>query len=71
MYADRNASAEINTPNYASESNGDTIIIEEANVNMEISRMSNDYDARRAGEIAMDEMVKIARKTNTRGISRR
>ena len=63
--------AMINTPTYSSEGSGDTIIIEEANVNMEIKRMNNDYDARRAGEAALDEMVKIARKTNTLGVARR
>lgn len=43
------------------------IIIENASVNMNAT-ISNDYDARRAGEQALDEMVKIARKSATRGI---
>jgi hypothetical protein len=43
------------------------IIIENASVNMNAT-ISNDYDARRAGEQALEEMVKIARKSTTRGI---
>jgi hypothetical protein len=30
---------------------------------MNVASIANDYDARRAGEQAMEEMLKIARKT--------
>jgi hypothetical protein len=32
--------------------------------------ISNDYDARRAGQLALEEMVKIARKTSVQNIGR-
>jgi DNA-directed RNA polymerase subunit H (RpoH/RPB5) len=38
---------------------------------MNVQSIANDYDARRAGEAALDEIVKIARKSGTIGISRR
>ena len=38
---------------------------------MEVSEIANDYDARRAGEQAMNEIVRIARKSGTRSLSRR
>ena len=46
------------------------IIIEHATVNIQPGVISNDYDARRAGEMALEEMVKIARKTTNRVVSR-
>jgi len=40
----------------------ESVIIENATVNMNVQQLANDYDARRAGETVMDEMVKIGRK---------
>ena len=38
---------------------------------MEVKEISNDYDARRAGQQAMEEMVRIAYKTGNRSVFRR
>lgn len=48
-----------------------SIIIENASVNMNIDEIANDYDARRAGEQALSEMLKIARKTGAASTLRR
>lgn len=45
--------------------------IENASVNMNVGSIANDYDARRAGEQALEEMLKIARKTGATSVSRR
>lgn len=50
--------------------NNDGITIENVSVNIQPGTISNDYDARRAGEMALEEMVKIARKTTNRVVSR-
>lgn len=47
-----------------------SIVIQNAQVNIQPGTISNDYDARRAGEMALEEMVKIARKTTNRVMSR-
>lgn len=47
------------------------INIDHLDVHMEIKEIANDYDARRAGQQALEEMVRIARKTGTRSVSRR
>ena len=47
-----------------------SIVIQNAQVNIQPGTISNDYDARRAGEMALEEMVKIARKTTNRVVSR-
>lgn len=52
-------------------SGSSNITIEHAEVNIEPGTISNDYDARRAGEMALEEMVKIARKSGNRTVSRR
>lgn len=57
--------------NDGSSSSGYNITIEKAEVNIQPGVISNDYDARRAGELALEEMVKIARKSGNRTISRR
>jgi peptidoglycan hydrolase-like protein with peptidoglycan-binding domain len=46
------------------------IIIQNAQVNLQSGVISNDYDARKAGEKALEEMVRIARKTTNRVVSR-
>lgn len=44
-------------------SNGDQIIIEQASVNMNVEQLANDYDAERAGQQALNEILRIAKKT--------
>ena len=46
------------------------ITIENAAVNMNVAAIKNDYDARRAGEQALEEMVRIARKTGAQSVRR-
>ena len=43
--------------------NSSGINIEKAEVNMNVAKIDNDYDAQRAGEQALEKMVSIARKT--------
>jgi len=54
--------------NYTTNTEG--IIIQHAEVNMNAT-IANDYDARRAGEQALEQMVSIARKSGTRSVQRR
>ena len=44
--------------------NDNSVIIEQATVEMKIEQISSDYDARRAGEQALAEMMRIARRTS-------
>ena len=46
------------------------VIIENATVEMNVQRLANDYDARRAGNEALDEILKIARKTTVSSVRR-
>ena len=55
--------------NISNEDNG--VNIGQLDFHMEVQEISNDYDARRAGYEAMEEMVRIARKAGNRSISRR
>ena len=50
---------------------GENIEINGVTMNLNVPAIASDYDAKRAGEIAFNEMVKIARKTGTVGLSRR
>jgi len=50
---------------------GSSLVIENASVNMNVQSIANDYDARRAGEQALEQMMRIARKSGTKGVSRR
>lgn len=45
--------------------------IENVSINLDSGLISDDYDARRAAQTVMDEIVKIARQTNNLGLSRR
>lgn len=45
--------------------------IENVSINLDPGVISDDYDARRAAQTVMDEIVKIARQTNNLGLSRR
>ena len=47
------------------------VIIEEVNLEITSETIANDYDAKRAGEKILEEMVKISRKTTNRVSSRR
>ena len=53
--------------------NNDTtpsVVIEHAEMNMNVEKIADDYDARRAGEQALDEMLKIARKAGMNSVRR-
>lgn len=50
--------------------NNNGITIEKAEVHMNVASIANDYDAKRAGEKALEEMIKIARKSGTQSIRR-
>lgn len=58
------------TSKYSAQTNTESIVIQNAQVNIQPGVISNDYDARRAGEMALEEMLKIARKTTNRVVSR-
>lgn len=61
-----------NTNSYSSINNEDYgVNIGQLDFHMEVQEIANDYDARRAGREAMEEMVRIARKTGNRSVSRR
>ena len=61
-----------NTNSYNNINNENSgVNIDQLDFHMEVEQISNDYDARRAGQAAMEEMVRIARKTGNRSISRR
>ena len=49
---------------------GSPVIIEKAVVEMNVAKLANSYDARQAGKDALNEMVKIARKTGVQGVGR-
>ena len=46
------------------------VIIEKAEVNVDVAQLANDYDARRAGDTIMDEILQIARKTGVSSVRR-
>ena len=48
---------------YDSITHNDGVSIENATVNMNVSKIANDYDAQRAGEQVMDKIMSIARKS--------
>ena len=48
---------------YNTVNNSNGVTIEQAVVEMHVSKIANDYDAQRAGEQALEKMVQIARKT--------
>ena len=45
------------------ESSGETIVIQHQELNMNVERLANDYDAERAGQQVMNEMLRIAKKS--------
>ena len=56
---------------YNNTSNDSGITIENATVNMNVQQLANDYDAKRAGEQALAEIMRIARKTSANNSIRR
>ena len=48
---------------YESINTDNGIVIEHAEVNMEVKQMASDYDVAKAGEGVMQKMLDIARKT--------
>lgn len=48
-----------------------SIVIERVEMTMDVKQLANDYDARRAGEQALNEMMRIARKTSAANSIRR
>ena len=50
--------------------NNNSIIIEKAEVNMNVDSIANDYDAQRAGKQALEQMLAIARKTSVQNLRR-
>ena len=72
----------INYPSYAASSlehisnelqnnnTNEAITIEHAEVNMNVEQLANDYDAKRAGEQALQEMLRIARKGSVTTVRR-
>ena len=49
----------------------DSVVFENVVLNFEGTTIANDYDARRAGQQALDEMMRIARKSGNNSVSRR
>ena len=68
-------SAEISKNNVSNAANYNTndssITIENIDFDMNVSKIANDMDAKAAGEKALDEMVRIARKSGNRSLARR
>ena len=60
-----------NAYNNINNSNDNGINIDRLEFHMEVKELNNDYDARRAGEQAMEEIVRIARRSGTRSLPRR
>lgn len=59
------------TYNSISDNREEAIVIEHAEVNMNVKEIANDYDAQRAGEQAMSKILEIARKTSAKNSIRR
>ena len=61
----------MNTPLTGETLTDNSTNIENVSINMNVQQISNDYDARRAGEQAMNEIMRIARKTSAANSIRR
>ena len=55
----------------SSDTNNMGITIENVVLNMNVSKIANDYDAARAGQKVLDEFVRVARKNGVNSLSRR
>ena len=60
-----------NSTTYNSIDRGETITIQNASVNVHVDSIANDYDASRIGDMAVERMIGIARKSGSRSVSRR
>ena len=62
-----------NSTGHSIYNNGDEtgINIENLSMNLNVQSIANDYDAKRAGQMAFNEMIKIARKSGANTVSRR
>ena len=58
------------TNNYSTIDRSSGTDIGSISLNMDVKQIANDYDAKRAGEKAMEEMLRIARKSTTATIRR-
>jgi len=68
----RDAYHGLSTSTYDSISNNsNATTIEHAEVNLNVDKLANDYDARRAADTIMDEMLRIASKTSAKNSVRR
>ena len=61
----------MNSTYTSSVDNSNSVVIENLSLNFEAGTISNDYDARRAGDTVVKEILKIARKTGNNSVSRR
>lgn len=61
---------EIVAPAIADNLHDNSIVIENATVEMHVDSIANDYDARRAGEQALEKMLSIARKSSVQSFRR-
>ena len=66
-------SAEIGKSNISTNynTNNSGVTIEKVDFSMNVAKMANELDAKTAGEKALDEMVRIARKSGNRSLARR
>ena len=53
-----------NNADYNSVDSSSSVVIEHAEVNMRVEKLANSYDAARAGDDVMRELLAIARKTS-------
>ena len=67
----RSAYSGLDGSTYSSINDNNSLIIEHASVEMNVSKIANDYDAQRAGEQAMSKILEIARKTSAKNSIRR
>ena len=67
----RSAYQGLDSNTYSSINDSNSLVIENASVNMNVSQIANDYDAQRAGEQALGKMLEIARKTSAKNSIRR
>jgi len=61
----------VGNSNISNNNNNDNVVIENVDVTFEAGTISSDYDARRAGELFKEELVKMARKAGDRSVTRR
>lgn len=69
-YATSSSLERINNELQNNNNTNEAITIEHAEVNMNVEQLANDYDARRAGEQALQEMLRIARKGSVTTVRR-